>query len=126
MLLILFVFMMSCCVSCRSLSLIFFFLLIRRPPRSTRTDTLFPYTTLFRSQNACKIPINKHAKSLFEAWFLPSYIHEDDGPKQQKHHVQAKNNRKIVHAEPPLPTSSQGQDTEPCSLSTGAYTCWRK
>src|SRR3546814_4365035 len=30
----------------------FFFLMIRRPPRSTRTDTLFPYTTLFRSRNA--------------------------------------------------------------------------
>src|SRR3546814_8184716 len=29
----------------------FFFLKIRRPPRSTRTDTLFPYTTLFRSAN---------------------------------------------------------------------------
>src|SRR3546814_3264224 len=28
---------------------LFFFLIIRRPPRSTRTDTLFPYTTLFRS-----------------------------------------------------------------------------
>src|SRR3546814_11352124 len=27
-----------------------FFLMIRRPPRSTRTDTLFPYTTLFRSE----------------------------------------------------------------------------
>src|SRR3546814_6213225 len=27
----------------------FFFLMVRRPPRSTRTDTLFPYTTLFRS-----------------------------------------------------------------------------
>src|SRR3546814_13182519 len=27
----------------------FFVLMIRRPPRSTRTDTLFPYTTLFRS-----------------------------------------------------------------------------
>src|SRR3546814_13476449 len=26
-----------------------FFVMIRRPPRSTRTDTLFPYTTLFRS-----------------------------------------------------------------------------
>src|SRR3546814_19876840 len=26
-----------------------FFLMIRRPPKSTRTDTLFPYTTLFRS-----------------------------------------------------------------------------
>src|SRR3546814_12691849 len=32
---------------------IVFFLMIRRPPRSTRTDTLFPYTTLFRS--ACGI-----------------------------------------------------------------------
>src|SRR3546814_15962711 len=29
--------------------IMFFFLMIRRPPRSTRTDTLFPYTTLFRS-----------------------------------------------------------------------------
>src|SRR3546814_13493033 len=32
---------------------VLFFLMIRRPPRSTRTDTLFPYTTLFRSPNAC-------------------------------------------------------------------------
>src|SRR3546814_14996824 len=31
------------------LVLSFFFLMIRRPPRSTRTDTLFPYTTLCRS-----------------------------------------------------------------------------
>src|SRR3546814_14156065 len=31
------------------ISLCCFFLMIRRPPRSTRTDTLFPYTTLFRS-----------------------------------------------------------------------------
>src|SRR3546814_12528382 len=31
------------------LLVLFFFLMIRRPPRSTRTDTLFPYTTLFRS-----------------------------------------------------------------------------
>src|SRR3546814_13773293 len=29
--------------------MLFFFLMIRRPPRSTRTDTLIPYTTLFRS-----------------------------------------------------------------------------
>src|SRR3546814_9812306 len=37
--------------------LMFFFLMIRRPPRSTRTDTLFPYTTLFRSErqaSACQ------------------------------------------------------------------------
>src|SRR3546814_2904996 len=31
---------------------LFFFLMIRRPPRSTRTDTLFPYTTLFRSRGS--------------------------------------------------------------------------
>src|SRR3546814_6990741 len=31
-----------------------FFLMIRRPPRSTRTDTLFPYTTLFRSYFASR------------------------------------------------------------------------
>src|SRR3546814_13456644 len=30
----------------------FFILMLRRPPRSTRTDTLFPYTTLFRSRPA--------------------------------------------------------------------------
>src|SRR3546814_14356959 len=35
-----------CACLCTSL---LFFLMIRRPPRSTRTDTLFPYTTLFRS-----------------------------------------------------------------------------
>src|SRR3546814_11594899 len=31
--------------------IIFFFLIIRRPPRSTHTDPLFPYTTLFRSEH---------------------------------------------------------------------------
>src|SRR3546814_20878030 len=33
---------------------VFFFLMIRRPPRSTRTYTLFPYTTLFRSDGYIK------------------------------------------------------------------------
>src|SRR3546814_12857619 len=36
----------------------FFFLMIRRPPRSTRTDTLFPYTTLFRSGHIPVTAIN--------------------------------------------------------------------
>src|SRR3546814_2180152 len=35
---------------------VFFFLMIRRPPRSTRTDTLFPYTTLFRSRQSVPRP----------------------------------------------------------------------
>src|SRR3546814_721548 len=41
---------MSLYSSCFLCSYCFFFLMIRRPPRSTRTDTLFPYTTLFRSE----------------------------------------------------------------------------
>src|SRR3546814_1504945 len=36
----------------------FVFLIIRRPPRSTRTDTLFPYTTLFRSR-----PLGHHRRA---------------------------------------------------------------
>src|SRR3546814_18917298 len=78
----------------------FFFLMIRRPPRSTRTDTLFPYTPLFRSYldsetrqglsdycvanpgvGDCPVedilkgrPLNstpKHSGSLFTAYTLP-------------------------------------------------------
>src|SRR3546814_15148536 len=41
--------MLSIIHLCLTNSYYFFFLMIRRPPRSTRTDTLFPYTTLFRS-----------------------------------------------------------------------------
>src|SRR3546814_17301565 len=50
-----------------SLFFCFFFLMIRRPPRSTRTDTLFPYTTLFRShdvrplgQHLVDVPVGGH------------------------------------------------------------------
>src|SRR3546814_16744986 len=42
-------YMLSILMSVMCCLLLFFFLMIRRPPRSTRTDTLFPYTTLFRS-----------------------------------------------------------------------------
>src|SRR3546814_20198851 len=41
-----------------SWSFYFFFLMILRPPRSTRTDTLFPYTTLFRSYGRVVAPEN--------------------------------------------------------------------
>src|SRR3546814_20869518 len=43
--------MMYAYIWCASRSFVFFFLMIRRPPRSTRTDTLCPYTTLFRSDD---------------------------------------------------------------------------
>src|SRR3546814_4303557 len=46
--------------------------MIRRPPRSTRTDTLFPYTTLFRSplHDAYRAPLNRH--------FFPKAIAEHE------------------------------------------------
>src|SRR3546814_13781779 len=46
----------------RALLCIFFFLMIRRPPRSTRTDTLLPYPTLFRSS-----VLEQRPKSFHEA-----------------------------------------------------------
>src|SRR3546814_3222447 len=44
-----------------------FVLMIRRPPRSTRTDTLFPYTTLFRSYSKAVI---EHFVRLHEAGLI--------------------------------------------------------
>src|SRR3546814_11335119 len=41
----------------RALNVSLCFFMIRRPPRSTRTDTLFPYTTLFRSDRLARIII---------------------------------------------------------------------
>src|SRR3546814_10989370 len=42
----------------------FFFLMIRRPPRTTRTDTLFPYTTLFRSEPTTALDVTIQAQIL--------------------------------------------------------------
>src|SRR3546814_4439298 len=41
--------------------IVVFFLMIGRPPRSTRTDTLFPYTTLFRSEKPARDHQHHHA-----------------------------------------------------------------
>src|SRR3546814_11747163 len=41
------------------LFVLFFFLMIRRPPRSTHTDTRFPYTTLFRSNTIIQVWIDQ-------------------------------------------------------------------
>src|SRR3546814_2979728 len=49
----------------------FFFLMIRRPPRSTRTDTLFPYTTLFRSPVRARSPPARSALSRLWASSCP-------------------------------------------------------
>src|SRR3546814_15232041 len=48
---------------------IFFFLMIRLPPRSTRTDTLFPYTTLFRSTRHRAEHLAAHGREACEACY---------------------------------------------------------
>src|SRR3546814_6275327 len=48
-----------------------FFLMIRRPPRSTRTDTLFPYTTLFRS---IRVTINSDDPAYFGGYVNANFI----------------------------------------------------
>src|SRR3546814_18542884 len=58
-----------------SLSLsVLFFLMIRRPPRSTRTDTLFPYTTLFRS--CCHPGLGPGSSATGPAFDVPGSRHK--------------------------------------------------
>src|SRR3546814_13765458 len=57
-----------------SVYLCFFFLMIRRPPSSTRTDTLFPYTTLFRSGRSGRKGSTPHVRD------QPRGVH----PRQQQ------------------------------------------
>src|SRR3546814_5161702 len=53
--------------------------MIRRPPRSTRTDTLFPYTTLFRSACKCahRIAINYGTRTLSRKTSMTSILAAD-------------------------------------------------
>src|SRR3546814_14060965 len=67
-----------------SSTICFFFLMVRRPPRSTRTDTLFPYTTLFRSHDAAGDAADARTRH------LPSAVHSsaavvDPDPGLRKH-----------------------------------------
>src|SRR3546814_2737417 len=48
---------------------LFFFLMLRRPPISTRTDTLFPYTTLFRSTSE-HIAVTRYKNRIIPNWRL--------------------------------------------------------
>src|SRR3546814_19810844 len=65
----------------------FFFLMIRRPPRSTRTDTLFPYTTLFRSasfKQQVSHDLRKDIKSETSGNFRQILLKRFDPPFLQK------------------------------------------
>src|SRR3546814_8231404 len=69
------------------MSIFCFFLLIRRPPRSTLTDTLFPYTTLFRSDEDVenvvplhRLPVHLDVRRMTESVFprRPDGVGPDD------------------------------------------------
>src|SRR3546814_17615330 len=58
--------------------------MIRRPPRSTRTDTLFPYTTLFRSRFSSECSsyrIEWQQRLIYVQW---RFVRQDHAPSQQE------------------------------------------
>src|SRR3546814_3332938 len=64
--------------------------MIRRPPRSTRTDTLFPYTTLFRSDVAVIGRVEPAAKNVLKRLLVPvkpAADHAGLGAEQRFHHA---------------------------------------
>src|SRR3546814_18320341 len=79
-----------------------FFVMIRRPPRSTRTDTLFPYTTLFLSDRrethaglfldlSCRLHRHRRGRGEPERHLrgalLPPRVHGDDDRSICERHV---------------------------------------
>src|SRR3546814_8764551 len=63
----------------------FLFLMIRRPPGSTRTDTLFPYTTLFRSRAAGRQEHRLPAPGFGDRALGPQPDRDADGPGVHQH-----------------------------------------
>src|SRR3546814_2922625 len=61
--------------------------MIRRPPRSTRTDTLFPYTTLFRSPDLGRRHHPDGLDVVAQRLHLQSAVSEDGSPAFAKQHV---------------------------------------
>src|SRR3546814_3835820 len=72
--------------------------MIRRPPRSTRTDTLFPYTTLFRSGQT-RLPVRTHGRHAISP--RPSHLWRDLRNK-------ARSTRRIIY----LPSDYQERSEE--------------
>src|SRR3546814_11024763 len=71
-----------------------FFLMIRRPPRSTRTDTLFPYTTLFRSIGDW----DAGTWELGKGYQSPSRLREGLGERSEEHTSELQSLMRISYA----------------------------
>src|SRR3546814_8256751 len=76
--------------------------MIRRPPRSTRTDTLFPYTTLFRSPLFDQAGAGEHpgervdGRQLAQVFVGPFSVHQHEA-KAEEHHAHAGVGRSEEH-----------------------------
>src|SRR3546814_1642641 len=81
---------MDISLSVQFVSLVFF-LMIRRPPRSTRTDTLFPYTTLFRSQASRSLPLLDQVLTIPDQFNADEHGHKSRadicGPMRSEEHT---------------------------------------
>src|SRR3546814_11943609 len=83
--------------------------MIRRPPRSTRTDTLFPYTTLFRSPGHCSCPA------------FPDDIQWHEGPELAGHSCGGRaGSRSRVHFRLPF-SSPFGEHVAARLIAPGAF-----
>src|SRR3546814_1522840 len=74
--------------------------MIRRPPRSTRTDTLFPYTTLFRSLNPFgEIPIFKDGDLMLrDAQAIMVYVARKNDRRSEEHTSELQSLMRISYA----------------------------
>src|SRR3546814_7412726 len=71
--------------------------MIRRPPRSTRTDTLFPYTTLFRSQPPAAAEPARSALEPEAPIAQVSAHHASCGAGEQKHDKRCDHRKHLRH-----------------------------
>src|SRR3546814_15790452 len=79
-----------------------FFLMIRRPPRSTRTDTLFPYTTLFRSRHRQRLEhLQRDTRLLVGSPSQSAYAGQSQGnqaPRSEEHTSELQSLMRISYA----------------------------
>src|SRR3546814_1805340 len=72
--------------------------MIRRPPRSTRTDTLFPYTTLFRSHRRVFLVAQGHGHGIIHRHHLRSGHHGDAIMRSEEHTSELQSLMRISYA----------------------------
>src|SRR3546814_20138784 len=77
---------------------VFVFLMIRRPPRSTRTDTLFPYTTLFRSPGFANTPPPMRSSVLTCEWPKTSSFGAFGAERSEEHTSELQSLMRISYA----------------------------